>query len=330
MSELAYNVTGDRFEPPASASFWRVRRLKPGGRGTPDVVFGPDGAPLMLPIDAELADFRGAVKNAPGRYRLDPVDETYKSCEEGCPAYLCIDDTPDAGGHQAAAAPNHDVIRELVRANTEMVRSIADKFSAVMDSAAALIRAADGAGLPAREPSQLPPHIAAALRNAAPENDEGDEDEDDLEPSSEVGKIIKSLSEQFGPVLSHTINTKFLGLTTEQSVALMGGGAVPVTANEAPPTTKKEEPAQRKRAATPPDFMKHLRAIQALLTPEESRLAQAAIAKMPPAAMQAWRERLLAMTAKDAAAAIRAEIEQMSQKKNEAAQEAGGETEGEE
>lgn len=90
MSELAYNMQGDRFEPPPLATYWRVRRLKPGGRGTPDVMFGADGAPLMIAIDTELAEFRKLVNHDPGRYRLDPVDDNHKACEDGCPAYLQI------------------------------------------------------------------------------------------------------------------------------------------------------------------------------------------------------------------------------------------------
>ena len=85
MSELAYNMQGDRFDPPPLATYWRVRRLKPGGRGTPDVMFGADGAPLMIAIDTELAEFRKLVNHEPGRYRLDPVDDDHKACEERLP-----------------------------------------------------------------------------------------------------------------------------------------------------------------------------------------------------------------------------------------------------
>ena len=33
MSELAFNLNGERFDLPDNAAGWRVRRLKAGGRG---------------------------------------------------------------------------------------------------------------------------------------------------------------------------------------------------------------------------------------------------------------------------------------------------------
>ncbi len=151
MSELAYNMQGDRFEPPPLATYWRVRRLKPGGRGTPDVMFGADGAPLMIAIDTDLAEFRKLVNHEPGRYRLDPVDDNHKASEDGCPAYLQI--AAEAEAPRNAPAPcvtdaSANLMEMLVRANTQMVTGIADRFASVMESAAVLLRAADGAGLP--------------------------------------------------------------------------------------------------------------------------------------------------------------------------------------
>jgi hypothetical protein len=44
---------------------------------------------------------------------------------------------------------------EAMRMNIELARSSVDRFPAVMDSTAGILRAADGAGLPAREPRRL-------------------------------------------------------------------------------------------------------------------------------------------------------------------------------
>jgi hypothetical protein len=70
MSELAFNLSGERFVPPENTAFWRVRRLKPGGRGAPEVVFGGDGSPLVIPVEAGLDEFRylsGRRGSGPGR-----------------------------------------------------------------------------------------------------------------------------------------------------------------------------------------------------------------------------------------------------------------------
>jgi hypothetical protein len=41
MNDLAFNVSGDAFQVPASGAAWRVRRLKP--RGVPELVYAHDG-----------------------------------------------------------------------------------------------------------------------------------------------------------------------------------------------------------------------------------------------------------------------------------------------
>ena len=48
MSDLAFNINGEPFEVPATASGWRVRRMKL--KGPPEVVYGRDGLPLVLPL----------------------------------------------------------------------------------------------------------------------------------------------------------------------------------------------------------------------------------------------------------------------------------------
>ena len=62
MSELAFNMSGEPFDVPGAATGWRVRRLKP--RGAPEVVYGRDGLPLVLPIDAGIDDGCGSSATA--------------------------------------------------------------------------------------------------------------------------------------------------------------------------------------------------------------------------------------------------------------------------
>src|SRR5262245_46998878 len=82
MSDLAFNANGDVFDVPAQATAWRVRRLRP--RGAPELVYGRDGLPLTISIDAGIEELRDAVESA-GKYRLDALSEDGR-CVDGVPA----------------------------------------------------------------------------------------------------------------------------------------------------------------------------------------------------------------------------------------------------
>ena len=150
MSDLAYNLAGEPFEVPNVAGGWRVRKLKP--KGAPEVVYGREGIPLILPIDADMDALRHEARTE-GRYRLDPVDEHNRMIPNAPAAYVCIHANESAAEPPPTARPvspsmDHAVI-EAMRLNSELARSIVDKFPLMLESAAALVRAADGAGMPA-------------------------------------------------------------------------------------------------------------------------------------------------------------------------------------
>ena len=159
MSELAYNVEGDAIELPAAAQWWRVRRFRnPGQRGAPEVVLDRDGAPLVLTIDASFVEFREAVNALPGKYRLDPLDDRRRVVPDVPAAYLTLNEAMRNGPGEAEGG-EVAIMREMMRWNTElsrmqldMAKGIADRFSGMMQAAAELIRAADGAGIVARQP----------------------------------------------------------------------------------------------------------------------------------------------------------------------------------
>src|SRR5262245_17721738 len=150
MSELAFNVNGEPFEVPAAATGWRVRRLKQ--KGAPEVVYGRDGVPLVLPVDAELDDLRREV-GAPGRYRMDPVDVGNRPIPAAPAGYVFIHPTDQETSEPSASlvAQTDNVAIEAMRMNAEIARSVIDRFPLMMEAAANLLRAADGAGLPARQ-----------------------------------------------------------------------------------------------------------------------------------------------------------------------------------
>src|SRR4051794_8643481 len=87
MSDLAFNINGEPFELPATMAAWRVRKLKP--KGAPEVVYGRDGLPLFLPLDAQVDDLRREAR-VDGRYRLDPVDDGNRPVPNAQSAYVCV------------------------------------------------------------------------------------------------------------------------------------------------------------------------------------------------------------------------------------------------
>lgn len=72
MSKRRYTLDPEPFEFPPHMRGWRVRKLKP--KSAPEVIYGRDGVPLFLPMDASIEDVRNQAGEH-GRYRIDPVHE---------------------------------------------------------------------------------------------------------------------------------------------------------------------------------------------------------------------------------------------------------------
>jgi hypothetical protein len=292
MSELAYDTEGDRFEVPAHVTGWRVRRFRNvGARGAPEVVFGDDGRPLVVPVDANVDEFRAAVGGVPGRYRLDPLEASGKTADKVPVAYLQFSDPARPTAGSAVAAPTSDsMLAEIVRANAEMVKVIAERFSGVMDAAASLLRAADGAGLPARTP--------AALRNAGielegDEDDEDDEDNDDREPG--IGDFLTQVMPLVQMVLAKQSSKHAPARNTQAT-------------QSAPTSPPEPTKAPKHDGPITPAMLAHFQAVQAQLTPEEAEFARAVAAELSPAEIQQWMTELSAMSVDDAVATIRKHI----------------------
>ena len=121
MSELAFNANGDSFEVPATVTGWRVRRMKP--RGAPELVYGKDGRPLTVGIEADIDELREAVGSA-GRYRLDPINDDGKCVENVPAAYVQVvkpqRNADPATVIAASTGPSDNTLREAMRLNTEL------------------------------------------------------------------------------------------------------------------------------------------------------------------------------------------------------------------
>ncbi len=301
MSELAFDMNGDAIVLPAHAQYWRVRRFRsPGSRGAPEVVTTREGAPLILPIDVGFIEFKEIVENVPGRYRLDPIDDKRKIISNAPAAYLTIADQPprngaglpDLGG--AGDGPD-TVLRELARANVEMARvnadvsrNIADRFAGIMQAAAEVIRAADGAGIVARLPPELP------------EVSDGEAELEDGDAVDEPEPTLAGLAAQILPMIQMWLQVKH-AKTAATSQASTAGEAATNGATV-------REPAQAapiRNTAPTPAQVAHLMAVQKLLTPQEAAVAQATAAKLSEADRAELLAELETMTVEQAAAFVR-------------------------
>jgi len=178
MSELAFDKEGNPFRFSRRTKKLRPRRWKnPGQRGTCAAVLDADGEQIFIDTDAEFIEFRAAVDNVPGFYRLDQCDEDGTPIEDAPPAYVSLGSTRNAAP-TGDIDPRDAIIRDLAQINADMCRTMAERFSNVMQATADVLRAADGAGLSRREPPPLAPAPAPPT-----DADDEDEDEEESEPA---------------------------------------------------------------------------------------------------------------------------------------------------
>lgn len=309
-SELAYNVRGEPFALTEEVTGWLVKLLR-AGRGAPGVAYGRDGRPLTLGIDAGHDDLRDSV-DISGRYRLDPIDDEGKVVE-GLPAAYVQVTLPERN-----AAPAVDVsaltgltsvdhaLREIVRANlelarcnTELAKTVVNRQPEVMASTAEILRAADGAGLPRREP-------AGGWDDDI--NDDEHADGADSGPPSTLNAIMNQLAPliQMGSVY---LGQKF-GAPASPQTARTPSGPIPsrsatggTTASDIDEST--EDAPERAPVA---DIGAHVVAIQQQLTADERRFVEGVIARLTIADMGQWQHQLARMSVEEAVAAIRVEI----------------------
>jgi len=296
MSELAFNVNGEPFEVPAAAIGWRVKRLK--AKGAPEVVYGRDGLPLVLPVDSDLDDLRVEV-GTPGRYRLDPIDEANKPVLNGTPGYVFVhaDARPVEGaassGTRSTTSPSDNIVIEAMRMNAEMARTIIDRFPQMLESAATLLRAADGAGLPARLPQLI-----------AGQEIETDE-EDVIVPQ---GFDLNALVAQIVPMLLSSLANGKMKMPALSSVLDWRKASQEADdEDDAIHALEADGDAVDSEILPPIDAktMSHFVSIQSVLDPKEAELAREVASSLPPAELRAWFDELTKLTVAEAVKKIR-------------------------
>jgi hypothetical protein len=109
----------------------------------------------VLPLEADLEALRAAVDGRAGKYKLVQMGEDGKPIKDADPAYVMVGDA----GPAHVDVDSGDVVGELLRTNREMaqaltraVEAMASKHGEMITACAALVAAADGAGLPERAP----------------------------------------------------------------------------------------------------------------------------------------------------------------------------------
>ena len=323
-SELAFNLNGEPFDVPPHAAGWRVRKMK--HKGAPEVVYGRNGMPLILPIEADLDDVRQET-TAPGRYRLDPVDEANRPIPEAPVGYVYVHDQTHAPHAPATTtallrSASDNVVIEAMRMNAEIAKSVVDRFPQMLEAASTLLRAADGAGLPARMPRP------AEVTDEGVDQDD-DEDEPEAARAAPAGFDLNAIVAQLVPMIvtslmSGKLKLPGLGEMFDWRKAGDRAKAHPTAKRRTEPPTEVNpagvtaEDAANDDAVTPgvdprlppidPATLVHFVAIQQALKPDEAALARAVAADLGPAELRAWFEDLKKLGVPDAVAKIRAII----------------------
>lgn len=299
MSELAFNINGEAFEVPANAAGWRVRKMR--AKGSPEVVYAREGQPLVLPISAEIADLRAEVDTT-GRYRLDLVDQNNKPIEGAPSGYVQINFEVDAIASEPASqsvslgTPTDNIVIEAMRMNSEIAKSVVDRFPQMLEAAATLLRAADGAGLPARE------------GRAVLDDDGGD---DDGEPSLKPSFDLNALVAQVVPMLVMGLGNGKLKMPQLNEVldwrkAKPAKQAKLAPAPETVTTTDDAKPATTDTLPPiDPQTMQHFIAVQSALQPDEATMAREVASTLSPAELRAWFDELSKLSVPQAVQKIR-------------------------
>lgn len=345
MSELAYNQSGDPFDVPASATAWRVRRLK--AKGAPEVVYGSDGLPLTLPIDAGVEELKAEVMT-PGRYRLDPVGDGQRQIPDATSAYVYVQPPREVRetnpGGAVSTMPLDSVVSELLQANNRaleshanLARIVIERFGGTMESASTMMRAVP--------PSPAP--VMAPVAEPLPSHEDEDDEDDDGEAAPTLpaaGGEVPAMLVQWGtaiaaaifsgqiklpslsglldwrkaaPATAPTVTAQAETVCACRTAASSSGARSSTTATStasdlapAQPLAVSSSDAPAKAgmavlASLPPAAMGRLMALQQALSPQERALAMATIQELSASQLRAWADELASLSPEEALTKVR-------------------------
>ncbi len=149
---LAFDRNGEPVELPSTAVAFRVRRASQHGKGGAPAVVWRDGQPLVCALETTVVGLRELVSDKPGVYRLDAIDENGRALANVPACYCNLGDVDDVGADtRDPLARTLDTVERLARVNAETMEKLGSQLSHLVEAAAKLVAAADGAGMTKRE-----------------------------------------------------------------------------------------------------------------------------------------------------------------------------------
>jgi len=318
MSEIAFNMNGEPFDLPPTSAAWRVRKLKP--KGAPEVVYGRDGLPLFLALDADIEDLRREAAGD-GRYRLDPVDDHHRPLPNAQSSYVCVHPIERAPEPAAPTAPapkiQADMAMQLVGAllesqkqHTELARMYVSTFPVLVGAVSGVVSSAGDAGLPTRVPLVVPiaPEIKPAdTKGDAAQEDEEEDDQDEEGDEEEVEVVeIEPEPEWSWPKVAATVVERF----SPQIDALLGqlpALSATLGARRAQ-RAASDKPTEQASGTSANDVTSHLNAILAALTTDEATAVKALADELPMVEKLAYFQTLRGKSVPEAVAYVRGEL----------------------
>ena len=142
MSPLAFDKQGKPFAWHRRTRKLLVRMFRnPAARGTCCQVLDADGNPLYIDAETEYGEFRKAVGNVPGLYRLDQSDDDGVEIDEAQPAYVSIDLTRNASLAGDGDVDPLVIIEHMFAIHADVMKTMAMQQASIMAASAEILRA---------------------------------------------------------------------------------------------------------------------------------------------------------------------------------------------
>ncbi|MGN6109131.1 MAG: hypothetical protein ACTHU0_28755 [Kofleriaceae bacterium] len=152
-------------------------------------MLGADGQPLYVDPSTDFVEFRRAVGQVPGIYRLDQCDDNGNELEDAQPAYVSIDVARNAQTVEGTGDVNPLVIiQQMAAIQADVMKTMAAQQAALMAATAEILRA----------PYRPAPVAVTAteIRNASASDQDDDRDDDreeDASPESPATTALRML-----------------------------------------------------------------------------------------------------------------------------------------
>lgn len=189
MSSLAFDKQGKPFAFQRRTRKLLVRLFRnPSARGTCCQVLGADGSALYIDPETDYVEFRRAVGQVPGLYRLDQCDEDGNELEDAQPAYVSIDVVRNAQTGDAATGDVNPlvIIQQMAAIQADVMKTMAQQQAALIAATAEILRA----------PYRPAPIAVAApeLRNAVDSSDDDEDRDDEIDEEPEPESTLVSVA----------------------------------------------------------------------------------------------------------------------------------------